>query len=186
MYKRFKWDETIRYKPEVWKSLEEIPAGSKVFVGSTIDLFHPLCSAWNDEIFKVCRALSMLTFIFLTKCPENLPRKFPDNCWVGVSATNYKMANQARWYLGNIKATVRFLSVEPFLSPLQDRYYCPFEFTGGEINWLIIGSQTQPVKHPDKNWVDSLIKEADRYRIPVFVKEPLASHLNINRRELPR
>ncbi len=35
-------------------------------------------------------------------------------------------------------------------------------------------------------WVDEIITAGDKAGIPIFVKEPLASHYAINRKEFPQ
>ena len=40
MYKRFGWNPEIRYDDMVWQTGGYMPKGSKIFIGSTIDLFH--------------------------------------------------------------------------------------------------------------------------------------------------
>ena len=43
----------------------------------------------------------------------------------------------------------------------------------------------KPVKHPERAWVEGIISAADKANIPVFVKEPLAFHMGIQRKEIP-
>jgi hypothetical protein len=78
------------------------------------------------------------------------------------------------WFMGNVKASVKFISFEPLLERctrgggvdlLQD--------TG--INWVIIGQQT-PVKistMPKMEWVKEIVTAADTAGIPVFLKDNL-------------
>jgi len=116
MYKRYKWDETIRFVPAVFNDIPKLKAGSRVFVGSTIELFGEWVDpAWMMLTLERVRAHPELTFIFLTKKPQNLINfsPFPDNCWVGVSATTDDMLSSVILYLHNIKAKVKFISFEP-------------------------------------------------------------------------
>ncbi|KKK64868.1 hypothetical protein LCGC14_2979890, partial [marine sediment metagenome] len=39
MYDRFGWDKTVRFEPEVLLSLQKIKVPSRIFVGSTMELF---------------------------------------------------------------------------------------------------------------------------------------------------
>ncbi len=188
MYKRFKWNETIRWEPEHLIDLELMPNGSKVFIGSTMELF----GAWIKERWLKDLLLYWIprypehTFIFLTKQPQNLIKwsPFPDNCWVGVSVCNDKMLDVAVDKLEDISTSHKFLSIEPLLSRLTLSLDYAFYYSG--IDWLILGSQTQPVRHPPREWVDEIISAADKAGIPVFVKEPMSSHFNIHRQEFPK
>uniref|UniRef100_A0A6M3KTH1 DUF5131 family protein n=1 Tax=viral metagenome TaxID=1070528 RepID=A0A6M3KTH1_9ZZZZ len=183
MYKRYKWDETIRFAPAVFNDLPKMKAGSRVFVGSTIELFGKwIDPAWMMLTLERVKAHPELTFIFLTKQPQNLLKysPLPGNCWVGVSATDQNMFYEATKQLVQIEATVKFISVEPMLG----RIFFPV-WIGQVLDWLILGSQTQPTRHPPKEKVDEIITAADKSNIPVFVKEPMASHYGIFRQEFP-
>lgn len=188
MYKRFKWNPEIRYDADWWRSMIILRHESRIFVGSTFELFGEWVKPeWLEKIFYYVDKAPWHTFIFLTKQSQNLIKwsPFPKNCWVGVSATNYTQASKARYYLRHLEANIKFLSVEPLLSPLHDHLYCSLNLKDEGIQWLILGSQTQPVKHPPREWVDEIITAAGKSRIPVFVKEPMASHFNIHRQEFP-
>jgi hypothetical protein len=43
----------------------------------------------------------------------------------------------------------------------------------GGIGWLIIGTQTNPYKPPEIEWVREIVEAADKARIPVFLKDNL-------------
>ena len=184
MYKRFKWNETVRFDPWVYESGSPIPSGSKVFVGSTIELFGDwIKPEWMEDILDYCASAPSVTHIFLTKCPQNLVKWSPflKNCWVGVSATNWMQFSNALGYLAGIKAPVKFLSFEPLLERIQLDMLQKMLFPR-VINWLIIGQQT-PVKAltiPSKAWIDEITQEADKSNIPVFLKNNLQCVFDIN------
>ena len=187
LYKRFKWNPEIRYVPEVWA--DRIPDGSKVFVGSTFELFlDSLPNTWMEFTLTNIKLNPQTTYIFLTKQPQNLIKwsPFPENCWVGISVTNHKSLIKAQFHLAKIEAKVKFVSVEPFLPELEtlsEGYWLGlFEVA----EWGIFGSQTQPTRHPKLEAVKLAIDCADYNHRPVFVKEPLSSHYGINRKEYPR
>jgi hypothetical protein len=41
------------------------------------------------------------------------------------------------------------------------------------ISWVILGSQTKPYKPPRIEWVEEIIRAADKAGIPVFLKDNL-------------
>lgn len=150
MYDRFGWDKTIRFEAyEIFKA-HKIETPSRIFVGSTIELFGDwIPDEWLRDIFDDVKKFPQHTFQFLTKCPQNLPKwnPWPDNAWVGVSCTNRKQLLEARRVYsssiiqGGIWAKVKFISFEPLLdnavcnhewetrkpkhkSPLADSNYC--------------------------------------------------------------
>jgi protein gp37 len=169
----------------VWQEGKHIPAGSKVFVGSTMELFGDWIEPeWMKVIFEYCESLPKITFIFLTKQPQNLLKwsPFPDNFWVGVSATDYSSFANACNNLENIKAKVKFLSIEPlldwsfnweksYLSNLLKRCHC---------SWIAIGRQTPASKKtaPQVEWIADIVRAANTAKIPVFLKENLDSMLH--------
>lgn len=177
MYKRFKWDTELRFEYKVFENLnlnDLKPA--RIFVGSTMELFGDWVPAvYMKMIFNYVSFYPQHTFIFLTKQPHNLIKQspFPDNCWVGVSCNNYDMANKARWELSRIEASIKFLSVEPLLSPLRDRHGFPFQME--YIDWVIIGQQTPASKKttPKVDWINEIVQACDAQNIPVFLKDNL-------------
>jgi protein gp37 len=97
----------------VFEPLENVPRPKRVFVGSTMELFGDwVKDEWMDIILHDAKRLVLHTFIILTKKPENLIKwsPFPDNCWVGVSVTDYWKATDACGWLDNVRATVKFLT----------------------------------------------------------------------------
>ena len=163
-------DPSIRYDPSVF--FDTVPDGNRIFVGSTIDLFHPRCSLWNDEIIDYCARDTKNTFIFLTKCPQNLPREWPDNCWVGVSATDERSYAQRLASLIGVDVSVKFISFEPLLGKVDGML---LRNTLPAVNWVIIGAQTPySVKTTPKiEWVKEIVEAADKTGVPVFLKDNL-------------
>ncbi len=177
MYKRFKWNPEIRYDVSWWEQIEHIKKPSKIFIGSTIELFGKWVEwPWLRYIFQKCATYPQHTFIFLTKKPENLARwsSFPPNCWVGVSATDYTMFAFGLEALAGIEAKVRFISLEPMFDrmniPLLDEV-----LKNCHIDWIILGQQTPVSKkiEPKIEWIREIVEAADNAKIPVFLKNNL-------------
>ncbi len=176
MYDRFKWDKTIRFDigPLTKAMFKRKP--QRIFVGSTIELFGEwVPDDWLETIMKVVRMLSQHTFIFLTKRPENLAKwEWPDNAWVGVTATQQKPYNEALKHLENVQASIKFVSFEPLLGPVENIDYAV-------LDWLIVGTVTgqhrSSMNYPSLNethrWAKQIIVEADSHNIPVFLKDNL-------------
>ena len=178
MYKRFGWNPEIRVDLPTIYSVDMAKPNSKIFVGSTIELFGDWVEPeWWDYIWGMVKARPEYTFIFLTKKPENLIKwsPFPDNCWVGVSITDNNT------YIGDligIEAKVKFLSVEPLLKwarHIEQKKQLHFILQRLGINWIIIGQRTPISKKttPKIEWVREIVKAADKANIPVFLKNNL-------------
>ena len=174
LYKRFKWNPEIRYDHDAFKGLPSKP--SRVFVGSTMELFGPWVERdWWHMIMAKCLSRPQHTFIFLTKKPQNLPKKFPDNCWVGVSATDDVKFQYATSHLAGIKAKVKFISIEPLLSWDMGVGCMAGYLKERGIGWLIVGQQTPHNKNtePKIEWIKEIVEAADKAWIAVFLKDNL-------------
>lgn len=184
--KRYGWPDEISFHPNELEAIRKRKKSSRIFMGSTIELFHDDTIIYMPEIMKTVRSCPQHTFMFLTKQPQNLTRfsPFPKNCWFGVTATGYKAFNKALDYLKGIEAKIKFISFEPLLEAIpfyQERLaYCG-------INWLIIGAQTNPYKPPKRLWVDEITEACKRAGIPYFLKDNLRPLLGNNLvQEMPK
>lgn len=154
---------------------------SKIFVCSMGELFGDwVPSKWIEAVMASVRCNPQHTFQFLTKYPWNLPKwnPWPENAWVGVTATDDASFRKALVELHWVEAPTKFISLEPFLSPIHENYSLQ------DLDWLIIGVQTNPYRPPQKEWVEEIIEVADRASIPVFLKENL--RWPEKRQEFPR
>lgn len=186
MYKRFHWDETIRYDLDWSVPISKCKEPSRIFVSSTMELF----GSWIQPEFveSIIRHIGAWypqhTFIFLTKRPHELAKynPWPENCWVGTSAESLehirKRGGYGSWAI-DTQAKVKFISFEPLLGP-----FLPTHIPDG-VNWVIIGQQT-PIqkKHmiPDY-WVLDIVDQARMAGLSVFMKNNLKPLLGNNLRQ---
>jgi len=174
-YPRF-WPERLR---GAWS--DDVIAGREkgIFVCDMSDLFGiGIPEDWQVRVFDVIRAFPEHRFYLLTKQPQNLIKfsPFPDNCWVGVTATNDASYMAALKGLGEVNAKVKFLSFEPLLEEVinQSKHhgFCNL-LSYYHIKWVIIGAQTKPYKPPKIEWVQEIVEACDKAGIPVFLKDNL-------------
>jgi hypothetical protein len=197
MYKRFNWNPEIRYNPKVMLESATLPGGSRVFVGSTMELFGKhIKDAWLKDTFYIAKRCPWITFIFLTKQPQNLIKfsPFPENCWVGVSCPDANALYYAIPWLDEIKASRKFISFEPLLASMWGD--C-LSLAVTIVQWLIIGACTGTkdevaslcsqypgigwqhlkgnkfVAMPRIEWIREIVEAADRAGTPVFLKDNL-------------
>lgn len=110
------------------------------------DLFHarvPL--EFIRDVFDVCRDTPQHTYQVLTKRSLRLRRvadklEWPKNLWMGVSMENAAALTRVH-HLRLVPATVRFLSCEPLISPLDG-----IDLDG--IQWVIAGGESGPNYRP--------------------------------------
>jgi len=146
-----------------------------IFVCDMSDLFG-ICipEQWTQAVLHMIKKWPAHRFYLLTKQPQNLAKwsPFPDNCWVGVTATNNDMAFMAVGYLRQIEAKVKFISFEPLLKPVI-RWIGDAEYLFQHLNWVIIGAQTKPAVFPRIEWVEEIVGACDRAGVSVFLKDNL-------------
>lgn len=175
MYKRFKWDPTIRLDLSVFDDLSSVKPGSKIFLCST----HDICGSWiKDEWIELILAqISLypeLIFVLLTKVPGRLwGFDLPENTWLGTTVESQAQAGRIETLLA-VNNKLRFISFEP----LQSNIDCDFTSyrTNERISWVIIGNETGNRRgkiDAKQEWVDNIIRNTDENNIPVFIKDNL-------------
>ena len=93
-----------------------------IFVCDMSDLFGiGIPEEWTAKVLNLCRLHNENRYYLLTKQPQNLIKfsPFPENCYVGVSATNQQQFDNAVKYLKEVKATVKYISFEPLLEQIS-------------------------------------------------------------------
>jgi len=160
-----------------------------IFVCDMGELFGDwIPRSWQEQVFNTIKANSDYRFYLLTKQPQNLIKwsPSPDNCFVGVTATDYKMFSCALEYLKDIQAVVKYISIEPMLDRLNLPLLDEVLINCG-INWLIIGAQTRPTVYPKIEWVEEIESACNKAGIAVFEKDNLNPLLDYNlRQEMPK
>jgi protein gp37 len=150
--------------PMMWKQ------SRFVFVNSMSDLFHKdVTLAFIRRIFSVMEQCPQHTFQVLTKRSERLREvakelPWPSNVWMGVSVENATVVSRID-DLRHVPATVRFLSVEPLIGPIDA---LPLE----GIHWVIVGGESGPGARPmQREWVKSIHHQCIEAQVPFFFKQ---------------
>ena len=171
--KRFGYSQEPTFHEKRLCEPKQAPKGAKIFVTSTGDLFGDgVLNEWIDKVLGVVRQCPYNTFQFLTKNPIRYDWfKFPRNCWLGATITGREQ-NQGHLYarVAAMRENIRFISFEPLLG-------APEAMVKGWQDWIIIGAMTGPEKAnyiPKKEWIQGLLTQADKLRIPVFMKNNLS------------
>jgi protein gp37 len=158
----------------IWENRVELPLSWKspkvIFVNSMSDLFHkdiPL--KFIQKVFNTMNLAHWHTFQVLTKRAERLEEISPKlswapNIWMGVSVESDKFTYRID-HLRKTKAHVKFLSLEPLLSPLPN-----LNLKG--IDWAIVGGESGPGARPMAGtWVLDIKKQCQKAKVPFFFKQ---------------
>lgn len=101
----------------------------RVFCASLADVFdNAVPDTWRADLFELIRATPNLDWLLLTKrignvgnmlpVPFDFERIYP-NVWLGATICNQAEADRDIPKLLALDATVRFLSIEPMLGPIE-------------------------------------------------------------------
>jgi protein gp37 len=145
-------------------------ASRRIFVNSMSDLFHDdVPVTYIRRVFDVMKRAAHHQYQVLTKRSERMARlvadiEIPPQVWMGVSVENQKYTTRID-DLRSIKASVRFLSVEPLLGPIED-----LDLTG--IHWVIVGGESGHGARPmDPAWVRSIRDQCVASNVRFFFKQ---------------
>ena len=150
--------------PLKWKKPQTI------FVNSMSDLFHKNVPVdYIKQVFDVMNKSHWHRFQVLTKRAERVAElsdliNWSNNIWMGVSVENKNFVNRID-YLRDTKAKIKFLSLEPLLSPLKN-----LNLT--DIDWVIVGGESGFKSRPIKeDWVIDIRNQCDEANIAFFFKQ---------------
>jgi len=195
-YPRF-WEERL---DQIWSLARSKHAKARgIFLCDMSDLFGiGISDEWIKSVLEAVKHASPHRFYLLTKQAARLPQfsPFPDNAWMGVTATNTDMLMNAINCLEEVQAKIKYLSLEPLLSWADtSKWRYPLTDSLKAVNWIIIGACTgtytdlislqqrysalelrrlgpnRYVAFPPPAWVRKIITAADAANIPVFIKD---------------
>lgn len=141
------------------------------FVNSMSDMFHAeIPDAYIRQVFDVIRKAPQHTFQVLTKRADRMVEFFksyeaPQNAWLGVTVENKQHGIPRIDRLRQVKAHIRFLSVEPLLEDLGQ-----IDLT--DIHWVIVGGESGPKARPMKEeWALNIKRQCEEQNVAFFFKQ---------------
>lgn len=133
------------FAPRFWEDRLDQPLRWKtpmrIFVNSMSDVFHAHFSLEQIRlVFEIMHEAHWHQFQVLTKRPERALRladelPWNSNVWIGTSIENMDVARRADSLRRIVQASVRFISAEPLLGPLN-------ELNLDGIEWVIGGGES--------------------------------------------
>ena len=184
----------VRTSPEYWRKLlvwnekaKKTGIRKRIFVASLADVFENRQElvTWRRDMLRLLEKVTSLQILMLTKrigLVESLTYEA-----LGVSAAEWFEANphvalgtsieDQHWadiripLLGQIPASMRFLSVEPMIGPVDVSAY------GGMFDWLIIGGESgregpkHKIRKMERNDAERLISQGREMGVAVYFKQ---------------
>lgn len=164
----------IRSSPATFNAPLKWGEPRKVFTCSWSDFFIEQADNWRDDAWNIIRQTPHLTYQILTKRPENIARRLPDdwgdgwpNVWLGVSVESAQYHHRIIT-LSDIPSRIRFVSYEPALGPVD------FEpvMSLGLIDWLISGGESGHSPRPaNLDWFRQARADCQKWNVAYFHKQ---------------
>lgn len=170
----------------------------RVFCASLADVFdNAVPDEWREDLWHLIRETPSLTWMLLTKRPQNIARMLPDDAirervWLGTTAEHQEEADRRIPILLVERAAVRFVSMEPLLGPVDLTAVTvgglpagtllttdalngepnDYGYGLGTLDWVIAGGESgqaaRPM-HPD--WARSIRDQCQAAGVPFFHKQ---------------
>lgn len=145
-----------------------------VFVNSMSDLFHKdVPHPFVDQVFDTMERADWHIFQILTKRSSLMrdyinarysDRSAPAHIWLGTSVEDGARKSRVR-HMQQMRAAVRFLSVEPLIGPLG-----AVDLRG--ISWVIVGGESGPRARPMQlEWVREVRDQCTAAGVAFFFKQ---------------
>ena len=129
------WAMPLRWNAKA----ERLGVRYRVFCASLADVFdNEVPAEWRHDLFDLIERTPHLDWLLVTKRIGNVRQMIPDrwsvcmppNLWLGITVVNQAEADRDIPKLLGLKVSVRFLSMEPLLGPVDLRFHVFSEPTG--------------------------------------------------------
>lgn len=173
-------------QPAKWnKAAQEAGKPARVFCSSMADVFeaNPALTEWKGRLFELIQETPWLTWLLLTKRPENIENMIPyrwveerqNNVWFGFSAENQEYFEH-RWQAAKYMARrgyIVFISCEPLLGPINlNPWQGADNYLGFRRGWVIAGGESGPGARPAQvEWFRNLRRQCESSNTPFFMKQ---------------
>ena len=168
------WNEPLKWN-------RDATSRERVFCGSMCDVFD---AEWppgvRDRLWALIRQTPNLDWLLLTKRPENIQGMLPadwgdgyPNVWLGTTVENQDQEKRIQELL-KIRATVRFLSCEPLLGPIEIYDYLRTDLDPNinRIHQVIVGGESGAHARPmHPKWAKSLRDQCQKAGVAFFFKQ---------------
>lgn len=170
------WSEPLKWNEAARKAGER----HRVFCASMGDVFEDRedLDEWRERLWALIEVTPNLDWLLLTKRPENAIQMakwqdgdWPENVWVGVTVENQRNA----WRVGElikIPCSIRFISCEPLLGPVDLSAYWKSGDASNWVDWVIVGGESgQSARRMEREWMMDLFEQCGISNTPFFFKQ---------------
>lgn len=188
------WKQPIKWNAEA----ERLGVRYRVFCASLADVFdNEVPVEWRADLFDLIAKTPNIDWLLVTKRIGNVGRMIPDcwsvmmppNLWLGITVVNQYEADRDVPKLLQLKASVRFLSVEPLLGPVSFRWMPAWPENkanralnpaGGtdhldglrRLDWVIVGGESGPKARPmHPQWARDIRDQCAAAGVPFLFKQ---------------
>jgi len=174
--------EKTRNQPLSWNrtALKKFGRPARVFANHYSDwLDNRVPDEWRQDFARLIEATPNLTWMLLTKRPENMRRLSPWDCgdephnvWFGTTCEDQEHYEK-RWPILRERAgnNTTFVSYEPALGPLN----LNVGSSGGLPDWVICGGESRQGKaeprYMDPAWAMDVMRYCEDYNVAFFMKQ---------------
>jgi len=167
------WREPLKWNAEATRLGER----RRVFCASMADVFEnrPELNSVRERLWALIAETPALDWLLLTKRPDRVRKcvpwrgAWPANVWTGVTAENQRWAEKRIPLLLELPASVRFLSCEPLLGPLDLRKWIK---APRGVDWVIAGGESGHKARPmNPEWARSLRDQCSGASVPFHFKQ---------------
>lgn len=166
------WNEPLRWHAKAQKSRQR----ERVFCASMADVFEDRrdLDSWRTQLWKLIEHTPCLDWLLVTKRPEKVAKlvpwknNWPENIWLGTTVESQELAKQRITPILEIPATVRFVSCEPLLGPLDLTAW----LGAGKVDWVIVGGESAASARPmQPTWVEDIQQQCLHTNSHFFFKQ---------------
>lgn len=179
------WRGPLRWN----KAAEKSGVRPRVFCGSMCDVFEDRLDLLDlrFNLRKLIDRTPSLDWLLLTKRPENADRLWeqvatdcgdpslmvwPDNVWLGYSASTQDDLDRGLPYLLRCPAAVRFVSLEPLLGHICVSVGLHQIVPSDCLRVVIVGGESGPGARPCHiEWIRSVVQQCEEAGVPIFVTQ---------------
>lgn len=199
------WKKPLKWNAQAKTFYATHGRRQRVFCASLADVFdNAVDPAWRDDLWELIWECDQLDWLILTKRPQNMIAMLPEDwgqpmqpngwphVWLGTSAGTQKTADQNIPHLLKTPATIRFVSAEPLLGPLDlsdvcNGHYFQNYLTGNRwhdgpisnferfnpgLDWVICGGESgQNARPTHPKWATSLRDQCQNAGTAFFFKQ---------------